>query len=56
MSCLECYFHGPPVSDYTGPHDMCAKCIASGKCSEQRTVPFVGTSHRKEETYDTDHA
>lgn len=26
MSCLECKFHGPPVSDYTGPKP-CAECI-----------------------------
>ena len=26
MSCLECRFHGPPVSDYTGPKP-CEECI-----------------------------
>ena len=26
MSCLECRFHGPPVSAYTGPKP-CAECI-----------------------------
>jgi len=26
MSCLDCKFHGPPVSDYTGPKP-CAECI-----------------------------
>jgi hypothetical protein len=46
--CLSCRFHGKPVSDYTGPRDMCGKCIASGKCSEKQTVPFVETSYQKE--------
>ena len=56
MNCLECFWHGPPVSDYTGPQDMCGRCIASGKCSEKQTVPFVETSYGRLEDVEVSEA
>ena len=37
MSCLECKFHGPPVSDYTGLKP-CAECIPHNGFPKQEPV------------------
>ena len=37
MSCLECKFHGPPVSTYIGPRP-CSECIPHNGFPKQETV------------------
>ena len=37
MSCLECKFHGPPVSNYTGPKP-CGECIPYNGFPKQEPV------------------
>lgn len=49
MTCLDCKFHGPPVSDYQGPKP-CADCIPHPGFPKWEPVAFVGkdvdTRHR----------
>jgi len=37
MSCLECKFHGPPVSTYVGPRP-CSECIPHNGFPKQEPV------------------
>jgi hypothetical protein len=53
MSCLECKFHGPPVSDYVGPKP-CAECIQYAGFPKQEPIGKEVAEIRIEDRQATD--
>ena len=48
MTCIDCKFHGPPVSDYQGPKP-CADCIPHPGFPKWEPVTLVGKGVDDEE-------
>ena len=49
MSCLDCNFHGPPVSDYTGPKP-CAECIQTDGFKKREPIKKEHENHHEPDT------